>query len=139
MAAKKTFGQTIRELRKAKTPPLTQRDLAERVAARLREGDRRGFDFTYLSKIENDRLPPPSAVAIIALAEELCMDKEGKGIWWLKEKEENQAGKDCSRSWGKGTDQRQQIRLTNVGSEYWAEACRCWATSSDVHKAPPFR
>lgn len=76
MSAKKTFGQTIRDLRKAKRPPLTQRDLAERVAARLREEDLRGFDFTYLSKIENDRLPPPSVAAIIALAEELDADKD---------------------------------------------------------------
>lgn len=58
------------------TPPVTQRDLAERVAARLREDDRRGFDFTYLSKIENDRLPPPSVPAIIALAEELGADQD---------------------------------------------------------------
>lgn len=71
MGPQKTFGQTVRDLRKAKSPPLTQRELAEKVAARLREEDRRGFDFTYLSKIENDRLPPPSVPAIIALAEEL--------------------------------------------------------------------
>jgi len=71
MGAKRTFGQTIRDLRKAKMPPLTQRELADKVAARLREDDHRGFDFTYLSKIENDRMPPPSVAAIIALAEEL--------------------------------------------------------------------
>jgi transcriptional regulator with XRE-family HTH domain len=76
MADKRTFGQTIRDLRKAKRPLLTQRDLAEKVAARLREDDRRGFDFTYLSKIENDRLPPPSAAAIIALALELGADQD---------------------------------------------------------------
>lgn len=57
-------------------PPLSQRDLAERVAARLKEDDGRGFDFTYLSKIENERLPPPSAAAIIALAEELGADSD---------------------------------------------------------------
>jgi transcriptional regulator with XRE-family HTH domain len=76
MGAKKSFGQTIRDLRKALTPPLTQRELAEKVADRLREEDRRGFDFTYLSKIENDRLPPPSAAAILALAEELHADPD---------------------------------------------------------------
>ena len=69
MGKQKTFGEVIRELRKAKN--LTQRELAERVAARLREEDGRGFDFTYLSKIENDRLPPPSAEAIMQLAAEL--------------------------------------------------------------------
>ena len=49
-----------------------QRELADRVAKRLKEDDRRGFDFTYLSKIENDRLEhPPSVSAILALASEL--------------------------------------------------------------------
>ena len=39
-----TFGQRVRELRTAKS--LTQRQLADKV----------GINFTYLSKIENDRL-----------------------------------------------------------------------------------
>src|SRR5438309_10499263 len=47
MATNQTFGQRIRELRKAKN--LTQRELAERVASRLRKEDRRGFDVTYLT------------------------------------------------------------------------------------------
>jgi transcriptional regulator with XRE-family HTH domain len=67
-----TFGQCLRELRKAKN--LTQRELADRVAARLKEEDRRGFDFTYLSKIENDRMPPPSKAAILQLAAVLDAD-----------------------------------------------------------------
>ena len=74
MAKHQTFGQRIRELRKAKD--LTQRELAERVASRLKEADRRGFDVTYLSKIENDRLPPPSTVAIMQLAKELDADSD---------------------------------------------------------------
>jgi transcriptional regulator with XRE-family HTH domain len=58
-----TLGSRIRALRlEAK---LSQRDLADRLAKRLK-----GFDFTYLSKIENDRLVP-SASAILALAAEL--------------------------------------------------------------------
>jgi len=69
MATNQTFGQRIRELRKAKNR--TQRELAERVASRLRKEDRRGFDVTYLSKIENDKLPPPSTMAIMQLAKEL--------------------------------------------------------------------
>jgi transcriptional regulator with XRE-family HTH domain len=44
--------------------------LADRVAKRLKEDDRGGFDLTYLSKIENDRLVPSAAV-ILALAAEL--------------------------------------------------------------------
>jgi len=69
-----TFGQRLRELRKARN--LTQRELAERVATRLKEEDRRGFDFTYLSKIENDRMPPPSKPAILQLAVELDADSD---------------------------------------------------------------
>lgn len=63
MSKATTFGQRLRDLRKA--AGLTQRELAEKVAGRLKGG----FDFTYLSKIENDRTPPPSAAAIIQLAE----------------------------------------------------------------------
>lgn len=74
MPQDQTFGQRLRELRKAKD--LSQRELAERVAARMRGEERRGFDFTYLSKIENDRLPPPSTPAILALAAELDADSD---------------------------------------------------------------
>jgi transcriptional regulator with XRE-family HTH domain len=69
-----TFGQRLRELRKAKN--LTQRELAERVATRLKEEDRRGFDFTYLSKIENDKMPPPSKAAILQLASVLEVEEQ---------------------------------------------------------------
>lgn len=72
MTRHQTFGQRLRELRKDKN--LSQRELAERVSARLRAEDRRGFDFTYLSKIENDRSPPPSIPAIVQLAHELGAD-----------------------------------------------------------------
>lgn len=75
MAKQQTLGARVRELRLAKQ--LSQRELAEKVAARLRDEDRRGFDFTYLSKIENDRLPhPPSAAAIMQLAAELEADSD---------------------------------------------------------------
>ena len=69
-----TFGERIRELRKASR--LTQRQLAGRVAKRLKDKDRRGFDFTYLSKIENDRMDPPSVPAIMDLATELDADSD---------------------------------------------------------------
>ena len=73
MASKITLGSRIRVLRlEAK---LSQRDLADRVAKRLKEDDRGGFDFTYLSKIENDRLVPSAAV-ILALAAELRGDSD---------------------------------------------------------------
>ena len=43
-----TFGQKLRGLRRSKG--VTQRELAAKVEV----------DFSYISKIENDRLPPPA-------------------------------------------------------------------------------
>ena len=65
-----TFGQTIRRLRRERR--LTQRELAQQIQARgLRA------DFTYISKIENDRLGiPPSESLIRALAEVLGADAD---------------------------------------------------------------
>lgn len=116
MGAKKSFGQTIRDLRKAKKPPLTQRELAERVAARLREEDLRGFDFTYLSKIENDRLPPPSAAAIIALAEEL--DANVDELLALAEKAPADLGEAMKKSEGARTFFRSAVN-ENLSEEEW--------------------
>lgn len=56
-----SFGQTLKELRRSKT--VTQRDLAARV----------GVDFSYISKVENDRLPPPSADTIVKICEVLSV------------------------------------------------------------------
>ena len=59
-----TFGQRIKELRRQRN--LTQRQLAERA----------GLDFTYLSKIENDRLEhTPSIKALQGLARALDADE----------------------------------------------------------------
>jgi transcriptional regulator with XRE-family HTH domain len=54
-----SFGNRLRELRREKG--LSQRRLAELV----------GVDFSYISKLENDRLPPPASETISKLAEEL--------------------------------------------------------------------
>jgi transcriptional regulator with XRE-family HTH domain len=59
-----TFGRAIKDARRASG--LSQRDLAERV----------GIDFTYLSKIENDRMDPPSERVIVALADALATDAD---------------------------------------------------------------
>jgi transcriptional regulator with XRE-family HTH domain len=65
-----TFGQIIRELRREHR--LTQRDLAEHVQALGLKAD-----FTYISKIENDRLDiPPSEPLIRGLAQILETDAE---------------------------------------------------------------
>lgn len=60
-----TFGKRLQELRKEQG--ISQRDLAERV----------GLDFTYLSKMENERLEfLPSAAAIRRIAQALSADAE---------------------------------------------------------------
>ena len=57
------FGERLREIRKEKG--MTLRDVAELA----------GIDFTYLSKIENDRIPyTPAADTIRQLAEALKVD-----------------------------------------------------------------
>ena len=58
------FGKRIRALRLQND--LSQRDLAARV----------GIDFTYLSKIENNRAAPPSDTVIRKLAATLGADAE---------------------------------------------------------------
>ena len=58
------FGARLRELRIQ--AGLTQRELAKRV----------NVDFTYLSKIENGVLPPPSEKVILQLDEVLDADKD---------------------------------------------------------------
>lgn len=58
------FGEKLRELRIKAC--LTQRQLADKV----------NIDFTYLSKIENGVLPPPSEKVILRLAEVLNTDKD---------------------------------------------------------------
>ncbi|MGA9349943.1 MAG: helix-turn-helix transcriptional regulator [Anaerolineae bacterium] len=54
-----TFGQALRELRRSKG--ISQRDLAEKVRV----------DFSYISKIENDRLPSPAADTIVKICDAL--------------------------------------------------------------------
>src|SRR5690349_9690448 len=59
-----TFGEQLRIWRVERR--LNQRDFAARV----------GIDFTYLSKIENGKMPPPSEKTIIKMAEVLEKDAD---------------------------------------------------------------
>jgi HTH-type transcriptional regulator, competence development regulator len=59
-----TFGQKLRELRRASG--LTQRELAS--AADL--------DFSYISKLENDRNPPPAADTVVRLGDAMKVPAE---------------------------------------------------------------
>jgi transcriptional regulator with XRE-family HTH domain len=58
------FGEHIRKLRLSKG--YSQRALAEKL----------GINFTYLSKIETGRMPPPSQEAILRMAEVLEVDED---------------------------------------------------------------
>ena len=69
-----TFGERLRELRKEKG--WTQRQLADRTEVRDESGElRKGIDFTYLSKIENDK-EQASEKTIRGLAKALGADAE---------------------------------------------------------------
>lgn len=61
---KTTFGQIVKQLRRNKD--ISQRELAEKI----------GCDFTYISKIENDRMPAPSLETIEKMAGVLEVDKD---------------------------------------------------------------
>lgn len=54
-----TFGQYLKKIRTEKK--VSQRALASKI----------GVDFTYLSKIENDKMPPPSEDTLKKIAVEL--------------------------------------------------------------------
>jgi transcriptional regulator with XRE-family HTH domain len=59
-----TFGQLLKEIRRDKN--VSQRELALSV----------GVDYSYISKIENDRLPPPAAETILKIAARLKVPHE---------------------------------------------------------------
>lgn len=82
----------------------------------MREEERRGFDFTYLSKIENDRLPPPSAAAIVALAEELDADPDE--LLALAEKAPADLGKAMKKSEGARTFFRSAVNK-DLSEDEW--------------------
>ena len=58
------FGPTLRDRRRAAS--LSQRALAART----------GLDFSYISKVENGRLPPPAADTIVAICHVLDTSPE---------------------------------------------------------------
>jgi HTH-type transcriptional regulator, competence development regulator len=60
-----TFGSTLREYRHQSG--LSQRELALKI----------GVDFSYISKLENDRLPPPAADTILQICSALEIEPEG--------------------------------------------------------------
>ena len=68
------FGQRVRTLRMAQS--LRLEDLATAVTMRLAAEGGRRVSMSYLSKIENGRLAPPSVVVILQLASVLSTDPD---------------------------------------------------------------
>ncbi len=64
METEETFGERLRRVRRAQG--LTLRQLAEMVSV----------DFTYLSKLENDRFAPPADTTITRLSEALSISPD---------------------------------------------------------------
>lgn len=60
----KTFGEALRDYRRA--TGISQRELAKRA----------NLDFSYISKIENDRIPPPAADTVVAICGILKIEPE---------------------------------------------------------------
>lgn len=69
-----TFGEQLRKWRLERK--VNQRDLANKV----------GMDFTYLSKLENGRMPPPSEAMIQAIGRALEKEPELDVLFRLAEK-----------------------------------------------------
>jgi HTH-type transcriptional regulator, competence development regulator len=116
MQGERTFGRRVKELRKAKN--LSQRELAERVASRLRAEDGKGFDFTYLSKVENDKSAPPSSPVILQLAAELEADSDE--LLALANKPPSDLGKTLSGSEAARTFYRSAVN-SDLSEEHWQE------------------
>lgn len=61
---KQTFGDKLRVYRREAN--ISQRELAAKT----------GIDFSYISKLENDRIPPPSADTIVKICEVLGINPD---------------------------------------------------------------
>lgn len=59
-----TFGEALRDLRRS--AGLSQRQLAREV----------GLDFSYISKLENNRIPPPAADTVVDLCRVIGVSPE---------------------------------------------------------------
>ncbi len=59
-----SFGKLLRERRRK--AGISQRDLAAQA----------GLDFSYISKLENDRIPPPAADTVVAICKVLKVEPE---------------------------------------------------------------
>ena len=115
MTSPEGFGTKIRELRKALN--MSQRELAQAVEERLE--DKKGFDFTYLSKIET-RGWVPSTPVVKALANALKVkDKDFDDLFTLA---------------GKTSDAMETVMKTDGAKQFFRSALRNDLTEEDWKK-----
>ena len=104
------FPERLRSLRKE--AQVSQRDLAERV----------GVDFTYLSKIENGRVEPPSEAVLKSISRELA-DTLGRDETELADELITLAGKVPSDLAETLSRNPQAVRfLRSIGDDVWSPA-----------------
>jgi transcriptional regulator with XRE-family HTH domain len=103
------FGAALRDRRRA--AGLTQRDLAERS----------GLDFSYISKLENNRLPPPAADTVVVLCSILGIPPEELLALTGKIPSEVQAKLSVSPSAQKFLREAQKMGLTEAE---WSDLAR---------------
>ena len=120
------FPDRLRELRR--TARLSQRALAERV----------GVDFTYLSKIENGRVEPPSEGVLQRIAKELA-DKLGKDETELADELITLAGKipsDLAETLSRNPEVVRLLRSVGSDVRSAADWLRLLASQSEVQPEP---
>lgn len=111
-----TFGHHIRALRKARG--LRLQDVAVAVSDRLNTTGWRGFTVSYLSKIENNRVLPPSISIIVHLSS--ILDADGDDLLALAGKTPPDLDQLLIGSTGARTFFRQAQRLDLTDDE-WRE------------------
>lgn len=102
----RSFGTILKEIRRSKN--ISQRKLAEEV----------GVDFSYISKIENDRLPPPAAETIIKISEALDIPNE---ILLSKTGKISNDAKDYLTSSPAAVRFLNELKSTNLNDEKWKQ------------------
>jgi transcriptional regulator with XRE-family HTH domain len=106
------FGPALRDLRRR--VGLSQRELAERTR----------LDFSYISKIENGRLPPPAADTVVAICRVLGVPEEELLVLTGKIPSEVQQALSTNRGAQRFLLQAQRMGLTETEWERLAAELR---------------
>jgi transcriptional regulator with XRE-family HTH domain len=106
------FGHALRELRRR--TGMSQRELAERTR----------LDFSYISKLENSRLPAPSADSVVAISRALAVPPEDLLALTGKIPSDVQHAVSTNREAQRFLLEAQQMRLTDLEWERMAASLR---------------